>query len=310
MADIVVSEFMDEAALSPLGLEFDVLYEPDLVDRPDALHASLTDAKAIIVRNRTQVDRVLLDAAPNLKCVGRLGVGLDNIDLEACAARNVAVFPATGANDLSVAEYVVTAALMLLRRAWFATSDVASGGWPRSQLMGQEVSGKVLGLVGFGNIARRTGDLAQALGMTTLAHDPFVPPEHPIWLNTGNRTLEALIAQCDVLSMHVPLTVGTRHLIDAKAIAAMKPGAIIINAARGGVVDESAIIAALRSGHLGGASLDVFESEPVTAASGAEFSDIPNLILTPHIAGVTSDANVRVSRVTVENVLNHLKGNP
>lgn len=304
MADIVITEFMDEAAIAEGLKGLDVLYDPQLVDKPEALQAALGDARAVIVRNRTQVRAPLLAAAPKLKVVGRLGVGLDNIDLVACAARSVTVHPATGANDVSVAEYVITAALMLLRRAWFATDRVARGEWPRNDLMGCEMSGKTLGLIGFGAIARETAARAGAMGMSVIAYDPYLKAADPAWARLGASpaALPTLLAAADVISLHVPLTASTRNLIDAAALAAMKPGAIVVNAARGGVVDEAALVEALKAGRIGGAALDVFEVEPLKGEQAALFAGCPNLILTPHIAGVTEESNVRVSWVTVENV--------
>jgi (S)-sulfolactate dehydrogenase len=312
MADIVIPEFMDEAAVRE-GLEgFDVLYEPALGDRPADLAAAIREARALVVRNRTLVTAGLLDHGPKLVCIGRLGVGLDNIDLEACKARGVAVYPASGANDVSVAEYVIAAALMLLRGAYAASAEMIAGAWPRSRLMGREISGKRLGLVGFGAIARETAKRAAALDMAVTAHDPFVPPEHPAWNQPTGRVvrldLDELIAAADVVSLHVPLTPDTRNLIDAAALGRMKPSAVLINAARGGVVDEAAVAAALKAGRLGGAALDVFEEEPLSGARAAVFAGCPNLILTPHVAGVTHESNVRVSWVTVENVRRHLAG--
>ena len=303
MSDIVISEFMDAAAITEVLKGRDVLYNPELVDRPTELQAALADCRALIVRNRTQVRGVLLEAAPRLKVVGRLGVGLDNIDLEGCKARGIEVRPATGANDLAVAEYVITAALMLLRRAWFATDRVAAGAWPRMDLIGHELAGKRLGLVGFGAIARLTAAKGAALGMRIAAFDPFVPEGNPAWQGVERCTLEALLASSDVISLHTPLTPQTRRMIDGPALQSMKPGAIVINAARGGVLDEAALVAALQAGRLGGAALDVFETEPVSKASGAMFQGVPNLILTPHIAGVTEESNVRVSSVTAKAVL-------
>ncbi|KAA2237208.1 NAD(P)-dependent oxidoreductase [Salinarimonas soli] len=312
MPDVVISEFMDEAAIREELAGFDVHYDPTLVDRPDELVGLLAEARALVVRNRTQVRGPLLEAAPSLQAVGRLGVGLDNIDVEACRARSVAVFPATGANDVAVAEYVIATAMTLLRGAYAATAEVAAGQWPRNRLMGRETHGKRLGLVGFGAIARETATRAAALGMTVQAYDPFVPADHPARRQAYGYVeapeLEALLAASDVVSLHVPLTDGTRNLIDAAALARMKPDAILINAARGGVVDEAALAAALRAGRLGGAALDVFESEPLAAAHGALFAGIPNLILTPHIAGVTIESNVRVSHVTAQAVRRHLAG--
>lgn len=308
MADIVISEFMDEEIVHRDFAGRDVLYDPQLVDRPEALRAAVSNARALIVRNRTQVRPPLLDAAPLLRVVGRLGVGLDNIDMDACAARGIAVYPATGANDASVAEYVITAAMVLLRRAWFATGDVAAGRWPRMALIGREISGKHLGLVGFGAIARETATRASALGMSVSAFDPHLPASHAAWSGARRTDLGDLLATSDVVSLHVPLTPETRNIIDAAALGRMRKGSILINAARGGVVDEAAVAAALRSGQLGGAALDVFEAEPLTVAAGERFAGVPNLILTPHIAGVTEESNVRVSAVTAATVLRHLGG--
>ncbi len=303
MPDVVISEFMDQAAVDSLAADFDLLYDPDLVDCPGDHQAVIESARALIVRNRTQVRGELLQAAGVLRVVGRLGVGLDNIDLAACEARGVRVCPATGANDTAVAEYVISVAMTLLRAAYSVSDAVINGDWPRQACIGREISGKVLGLVGFGAIARETARRALALGMEVIAYDPFVAAEDPAWrLVARKRGLDALLEAADVISLHVPLTDGTRGLIDAGAIARMKPGAVVINTARGGVVDEPALMDALRNGLLGGAALDVFAREPVDAQAGAVFPALPNLILTPHIAGVTAESNVRVSAVTAENV--------
>jgi len=308
MADIVITEFMDEGVIAERMAGRDVLYDPKLVDRPEALRAALADARALIVRNRTQVRGALLAAAPRLLVVGRLGVGLDNIDLEACKARGIAVHPATGANDVAVAEYVVTAALLMLRGAWFATDRLLAGAWPRMALIGREVHGERLGLVGLGAIARETASRARALGLRIAAFDPLLAPDHPAWQGVERLELDALLAASDVVSLHVPLTAATRNMVDARALALMKPGAVLVNAARGGVVDEAALVDALRARRLGGAVLDVFESEPLDAAQGARFAGVPNLVLTPHIAGVTEQSNLRVSIVTAESVLRSLDG--
>jgi (S)-sulfolactate dehydrogenase len=312
MPDIVISEFMDEDAIREGLSGFDVLYDSKLVDRPEDLAKAVANARALIVRNRTQVRGALLEAAPKLKVIGRLGVGLDNIDVEACKARNIAVFPATGANDVAVAEYVIATAMLLLRGAYAATDEVIAGKWPRNRLMGREIFGKRLGLVGFGSIARETAKRAAALGMSMAAYDPYIAEDSGVWKQPYGRvepsSLDDLIAGSDVISLHVPLTAETRNLMGADAIGRMRPGTILINAARGGVVDEKVLAEALHSGHVGGAALDVFEDEPLSAARAAVFKGCPNLILTPHIAGISVESNTRVSWVTVENVRKHLQG--
>ena len=306
MPDIVISEFMDEAAVDWLRARFDVLYDPGLVDDRPRLEGLGAGLRGLIVRNRTQVDAALLAAWPGLRAVGRLGVGLDNIDTAACEARGVAVLPATGGNTVSVAEYVITAVLVLRRGAWLGSAEVLAGGWPRQRMMGLELAGARLGLVGFGAIARAVAERALALGMEVAGHDPHLAAGDPAWAGVSRcATLEALLEGSDALSLHVPLTEATRGLFDAGRIARMKPGAVLVNTARGGIVDEAALAAALVSGHLGGAALDVFAEEPL--AAGSPLAEAPNLIATPHIAGVTRESNTRISWITVENVARALE---
>jgi len=307
MNKIVISEFMDDPAVQALAERFKVVYEPTLVDRRDELLAALADADGLVVRNRTQVNAEVLAAAPALKVVGRLGVGLDNIDTGACAARHVEVIPATGANALAVAEYVIATAMVLLRGSYLSSAEVAAGQWPRTRMSsGRETAGKTLGLVGFGGIGRLTARLAKSLGMWVIAHDPMIPADAEVWRETGvgSRSLDALMAEADVVSLHVPLTDDTRHLIDTRRIDTMKRGAILINTARGGIVNEAALAAALRSGRLAGAALDVFADEPLPA--GSTLAEVPNLILTPHIGGVTLESNARVSSMIAERVTQFL----
>jgi len=295
---IVISESMDAPAVAQLVREFDVDYRPSLVDDPQALGKALATADAWIVRNRTQVRGELLAAAGRLRVVGRLGVGLDNIDLEACRSRNIRVFPAVGANAESVAEYVVAVAMVLLRGAYFSTAAVAAGRWPRAMLsQGHEIAGKTLGLVGFGSIGQVTAAKAKALGLRVVAFDPGVSADDPAWSRHGVERvdLDALLAGSDVVSLHVPLVAATRGLLDAGRLARMKKGSVLVNTARGGIVDEAALAKALQEGHLGGAALDVFDDEPLGA--GGPLGDAPNLILTPHIAGVTAESNERVSGI-------------
>ena len=193
---------------------------------------------------------------------------MDNIDLDACRLRNVSVFPATGANDVSVAEYVMTTALMLTRGAYQASSQVAAGTWPRQSLIGGEIAGKTMGLIGFGSIAREVAKRARAFDMTIIAYDPFLSTEDAAWGNTESVDLDRLLSRSDVMSLHVPLTADTRHMIGNSALNSMKNTAFIINTARGGVVDEVALAAALTAGQIAGAVLDVFETEPSGAGAG------------------------------------------
>lgn len=300
---IVISEFMDQAAVEALRQRFAVNYDASLVDRRVDLLASLGAVPALIVRNRTRVDGDLLAAAPQLRVVGRLGVGLDNIDVAACKARGIEVIPATGANAQAVAEYVVATAMVLLRGAYLSSAEVAAGAWPRARLSeGREAAGKTLGLIGFGGIGRLAATLARGIGMQVIACDPLLPEASPVWRENGagSRTLDKLLAEADAVSLHVPLTDTTRNLLNAARIASMKPGAVLINTARGGVVDEAAVAAALKEGRLAGAALDVFEREPLPA--GSPLADAPNLLLTPHVGGVTHESNERVSTLIADKI--------
>lgn len=302
MPDIVISEFMDQTAVDDLARDYDVLYDPDLAQSSQRLEYAAARCRVLIVRNRTEVRAPLLDICVRLKVIGRLGVGLDNIDLETCRARGIKVLPATGANDTAVAEYVIAGILMLLRGAYHAHSPMISGEWPRNRLIGREIAGRTLGLIGFGRTARSVAERARALGMSISAYDPHISRSDPSWelLHVEHCEFESLLAKSDAVSIHVPLNDETRHLIDRSALRRMKPSSILINAARGGIVDERALADALRHQALAGAMLDVYESEPLAAANA--FLNAPNLILTPHIAGVTLESNARVSAVTGANV--------
>ena len=304
---ILITEFMDERAVARLQAAHDVHYDPQLVDDAPRLAAEAARADVVIVRNRTQVRGALLAALARCTVVGRLGVGLDNIDVPACEARGMRVIPATGANALSVAEYVIGTAMLLLRGAYGATAAVAGGQWPRNALSnGREISGKTLGLIGFGSIGQLTATMGRALGMPVVAFDAMMDADHPAFAQIGARFvgLDELVMLSDVISLHVPLVDSTRGLFGAARIAAMKPGAALINTARGGIIDELALAAALRAGALGGAAIDVFDTEPLPASP--HFDGCPNLILTPHIAGVTAEANERVSFLIADKVLEAL----
>ena len=309
MTDVVISEFMEEGAAAGLAADYDVHWDTNLWNNRDELIARVADARAIIVRNATQVDVELIAAGANLKVVARMGVGLDNIDLETCKARGIEVCPAIGANAASVAEYVVATGLILLRgQALLSTHEVVGGAWDRQRFAsGVELAGCTLGIIGFGSIGQVVARKAKAMEMKIKAYDAVIGESSPVWSGVTRTSLEDLIAQCDIISLHCPLLPETHGLIGSAQFARMKPGAILINSARGGIVDERACASALKSGHLGGAALDTLETEPINAATGALFAGIDNLILTPHIAGVTKNSNKRIADVAVANVRRVLK---
>jgi (S)-sulfolactate dehydrogenase len=306
MTRVLVTEFMDGSALAFLKNRVQVDYVPDLFERHDELLQRVETADALIVRNRTRVTSDLLAAAKNLTAIGRLGVGLDNIDQQAAAIANIQVLPATGANAIAVAEYVMSAMLHLRRPMTTGFQAMIGGDWPREQFIGGEISGKTIGLVGFGQIAQFVALRAAAFGMRVAYFDPHLTSENTELEALRSKSLDELLAVADCVSIHVPLNDETYRLIDSERFAQMKTGAILINTSRGGIVDERALIHHLKTGHIGGAALDVFEDEPLDQLRGAQFEGIDQLILTPHIAGVTHESNHRVSQVTAENVLRAL----
>ncbi len=307
MTKVVISEFMDEGAVAELQKRYSVVYDATLVDDAARLADEVKDCDALIVRNRTQVRDGLLAAAGKLRVVGRLGVGLDNIALDQCKARQITVIPATGANNVSVAEYVMAGLLMMARGCYTRSAEVAGGLWPRNSMIGGEIYEKTLGIVGFGGIAREVARRARAFGMKLVAYDPFLPADHPSWkeYNVCRSTLEDLLPVADFVTLHVPLTPDTRHLMSAERLALMKKGACIINSARGGIIDDDALAAALISGQLGGAMLDVYEKEPMPADTA--IGKAPNCYMTAHIGGVTRESNKRVSSLIAQKVIEALE---
>jgi len=307
MKRVLVSEYLPEEHLRRLGEDHDVVSDPDLyANRPELLER-VAGADAIVIRNRTQIDAELVSAAVRLQVVGRLGVGLDNIDMQACADAGVVVVPAVGANSVSVAEYVMGAMLVLARGVFTMTGSVVGGEWPRRPYaFGRELMGQTLGLVGFGSIAQHVGTRAAAFGMEIIACDPYLPADDPAWELAGQTGLEVLLAESDIISIHTPLTEETRNLVDEAALQHMKPTAILINTSRGETVDQDALIRALRAGVIGAAAIDVFPSEPLEPAMAARYAGLDNLLLTPHVAGNTAESVDRVASIIVEAVREEL----
>lgn len=310
MADVLISEFMDKSVAEGLIAEFDTHWDPDLWSKRDELKREIASAKAIVVRNGTRVDVDLLDAAPNLKVVARMGVGLDTIDVEACKARGIEVCPSIGANAVSVAEYVIATAMVLLRGpTYFATPYVVAGAWDRPKFAGStEIAGRVMGIVGFGSIGQVVGEKARGMGMEVIAYDAMMPDNHPAWEHARRVSLDDLVAEADVISLHCPKLPETIDLIDKRQFARMKPEAVLINSARGGIVNEADCAEALRSGQIAGAALDTLDIEPITPEVCALYQGIDNLILTPHVAGVTKESNRRIAEVAAANVRRVMRG--
>lgn len=290
---VLATDRISREGLAPLAGDdrLEVVQEDDSAS-PRFLE-ELGRSHALLVRSATRVTGELLAHAPLLRAVGRAGVGVDNIDLAACTERGVAVFNAPAGNTVSAAELAFALILASMRRVAEADRSVRSGEWARSRFSGMELQGKTLGLVGAGRIGGEVARRARAFQMRILIHDPFLTPERVVELEGEGAELDDLLRAADVVTLHVPLTDSTRGLLDRRRLALMKPTAHLVNASRGGVVDEEALAEALAEGRLGGAALDVFAGEPLQAES--PLRDAPHLILTPHLGASTLEAQERVA---------------
>ena len=296
---VVVADPIDPSALERLrGGPCRVL---DVSTDPKALPAALADASMLILRSRTKATAELIRSAPRLTLIARAGVGVDNIDTAAASARGIRVVNAPAAATASVAELTVALYLLLVRGLYPALVATKAGRWERGA-HGHELAGKTVGFVGYGRIAREVARRIEPFGAATIAFDPFVTAAVD---RTEILPWEALLARADLVSIHAALTPANRHLLDARAFGQMKPGAFLINVARGPLVEEAALVAALRSGRLAGAALDVFEVEPPV---NRELLEMPNVIATPHIGAMTAEGQARAGTEIVEEVLRALRG--
>jgi D-3-phosphoglycerate dehydrogenase len=300
---IVLAEKVSPATLAVFAAEpgWEVLTHDQL---PDGLPAALADADALVVRSAVQVDDALMEHAPKLRVVGRAGVGVDNIDADAATRRGIVVMNTPGANAVAVAELTIGLMLALARKIPAANSTMHAGKWEKKSLQGAELRGKTLGILGLGRIGLEVAKRAKGFGLDIIGSDPFVSAA--IARENGIKlvTLDELIAGSDYITLHVGLTPQTTGVINAKTLAAMKKGVRIINCARGELVDDPALVAALKSGQVAGAALDVFVEEP---AKNSPYADLENVILTPHIAGSTAEAQEAVGIQIARQVREYLK---
>lgn len=281
-----------------------ISYEPEIT--PEQISEKIGEFHIVIVRSRTTITKEMIDKANNCKIIARVGVGLDNIDLDAAKAKNIRVINAVEGAMNAVAEQVLGLMLCLARNIARADREIRNGNWLKKELMGSELKGKYLGIVGLGNIGKRLGRLARALNMNIIGYD-VVPIDEEFSKEVGlmKSDLDTLLQSSDYVSLHVPLLDSTYHLISAEKLSTMKKTACIINTSRGGVVDETALYDALKSGNLGGAALDVFEKEPAT---DSPLTTIPNVILTPHIGAQTKEAQSLAANVIAEKIIQILRG--
>ena len=289
---IVVADKVNEAGIAILRAdpEVDVV---NVVGDANGLRAALARAAGLLVRSDTQVTAELIDHAPHLRVIGRAGIGVDNIDVQAATRRGIAVLNAPGANTVSAAEHAMALLLALVRRIPWAVQSMREGAWDRKAFGGTELRGKTLGVVGLGRIGGHLTGIARAFGMHVVAHDPYLSEERARDLKVELVALDDLLQRADVISLHLPLTEQTRGILDRRRLGLLKPAAVLVNTARGGLVDEEALVEALDGGRLAGAALDVFEEEPLPAESALRRCE--HLLLTPHLAASTIEAQERVA---------------
>lgn len=269
----------------------------------DALNEAVRDVHAIIVRSATHITAEVMQSAQHLAVVGRAGVGVDNVDVAAATQRGVLVMNTPGGSAVTTGEHALALLFALSRQVPQATASMKGGKWEKSKFMGREISGKTLGIVGVGNIGRVVASRARGLHMHVVAYDPFLSAEVATPLGIEVVPLHELLARADYITVHAPLTADTKNLLDASAFAKMKKGAMVVNCARGGIVDEAALYEALKSGHLGGAALDVFSAEP---PGPSPLFELPNFICTPHLGASTDEAQVAVSVAIAEQIIAYL----
>jgi D-3-phosphoglycerate dehydrogenase len=306
--DILISEDLVAPAIEKLAEKYSIVREPTLWKNPTALVEKIRDARTIMVRNQTQLTAEVLAAASQLQAIGRIGVGLDNIDVAAATKNGVVVIAPLNANATSVAELTFGLMLALARKIPPGDRSTKAGGWDRKGCTGIELDGKTLALCGLGRIGRQVALRARAFGMRIVVFDPYVKSDSPALAGLDAivcTKLEDALVQGDFVSVHSPLTPETKHLFNTRNFSVMKRGAFFLNTSRGGVMDEAALLAALQSGHLGGAGLDVREIEPPGRSA---FDSLDNVILTPHVGAFTLEAQTRTFEAVCEDLDNVLSG--
>jgi D-3-phosphoglycerate dehydrogenase / 2-oxoglutarate reductase len=303
---IIICDAIDEIGISILkkaGLVVD--YKPDV--EPDELITSVRDCDVIIVRSRTKITKDIIDAATNVKIIARVGVGLDNIDTNYADTKGIKVLNAAEAAMNTVSELVIGLMLSLCRNIPKANDGIKVGKWLKKELVGSELRGKYLGIIGVGNIGRNVGRIAKCLRMNLIGYDIFpINQDYVREVGMIKTDLKTLLENSDFVTCHVPLTADTKHLINSETLSYMKPTAYLINTSRGEIIDEQSLFTALSEKRIAGAALDVFEVEPPT---NTELLQLPNIICTPHIAAQTKEAQELASTVIAEKVIQTLLTN-
>ena len=302
MIKILITEFINQNSLDNLKKKFDVKYEEKLCENKLELEKIIKEYDGLIVRNKTQVNSDILKNASKLKFIGRLGVGLDNIDTEYCKNKDIHVQPATGMNADSVAEYVVSSSMSLIKKIPMFHSGTIKGEWPRTTIKSTEINQKNLGIIGFGTIGKKVAEYSSKNGLKILAYDPYIKEINDKEIDAKLSGLNEIYEKSDIISIHLPLTDETKNMINKSSFSQMKNNPIIINTSRGGIINESDLINAYHENIISGFALDVFENEPIESEFYNKIKPGMNCILTPHISGVTTESNIRVSDFIVKKI--------
>src|SRR5580704_8165982 len=301
---VLISDALSPAAVQIFkdrGVEVD--FQPNLGKDKEKLAEVVGNFDGLAIRSATKVTPKVLEKAKNLKVIGRAGIGVDNVDIPAATARGIIVMNTPFGNSITTAEHAITLMLALARQIPQADQSTQAGKWEKNRFMGVEITGKTLGIIGCGNIGSIVADRAHGLRMKVIAYDPFLSPERAVDLGVTKVELDELFKRADIITLHTPLTDKTANIIDGKALAVMKKGVRIINCARGGLVDESALVDALNSKQVAGAAFDVFVEEPAT--SNVLFGH-PNVICTPHLGAATTEAQENVALQVAEQMSDYL----
>ena len=301
---VLISDKMDPNAariFEERGCDVDV--KPGMT--PDELKAVIGQYDGLAIRSATKVTPEILDAATNLKVIGRAGIGVDNVDIPYASGKGVVVMNTPFGNSITTAEHAIAMMFALARQIPAANVRTQAGEWPKNDFMGVEVTGKTLGLIGAGNIGSIVASRALGLRMKVVAYDPFLTEERAVEIGVEKADLDTLLARSDVLTVHAPLTEGTRGLLGADQFAAMKQGAFVVNVSRGGILDESALADSIRSGHLAGTGLDTFGQEPI---GESPLRELPTVIMSPHIAGLSHRTIANMTQQSTQAVLDVLGG--
>ena len=307
MKKILITEFMDQSALDDLKSIFEVIFDPNLWRDKLSILKFSKDTEGIIIRNKTKLSKEILSEFSKLKFIGRLGVGLDNIDMDYCAEKKIKVQPASGLNADSVAEYVIQAALSLLKKIPLLHQKTVKGSWPRNSFTLNEIQGKTFGFIGFGEIAKKVFKRLEPFGVHCVAYDPYIDKNILAKFKIELIDFEKLLQLSNIISVHLPLTNETKELINKDTFKKMTKSPIIINTSRGSIINEYDLLEAYRENLITGFALDVYEKEPVEKKLYDQITNDMNCILTPHIAGITEESNFRVSKFIAESTIKFFK---